>query len=413
MRAIRFYDTGFRRVREFHPLHKGEARVYSCGPSVYEAPHLGNFRTYVFEDAAKRALMAAGCRVRHVMNITDIEDKSVRAAKGSMRRMRAMTLGNESQFRRTSGNLNIIPATRYPRASGNIGFMVKMIKKLLAKKLAYCDEKGNVFMDVSRVRGYGRLSRSRFSRGLGRQVMKDDYYQREAGDFLLWKAWRKGDGDIFWKTSLGKGRPGWHIECSAMGARFLGIPFDIHEGGIDNLFSHHENEIAQTKGALGRAPARYWLHCRHLLVQGRKMSKSLGNFYTVEQVRKMGFGYGAIRAHLLSTHYRKRLNFTFSGLRKAAQDLRTCRRCLRALCACTSGKESPEADRLAKGSLESFLSHACDDFNFPAAMDDFCHYVRRVGKMARERRLGRKNAALARRTILAMDEVLGFVVKGK
>ncbi len=412
MRAIRFYDTASRKVREFHSLRKGEARIYSCGPSVYAAPHLGNFRSYVFEDAVKRVLMAKGYRVLHMMNITDIEDKSVRAAKGSMRRMKKITRRNESQFHRTSGNLNIIPANKYPRATENIRFMVRMIKKLLAKRLAYKDGGGNVFMDVSKVRGYGRFSRSRFGRGLGRKVMKDDYYQREAGDFLLWKAWRKGDGDIFWKTPLSKGRPGWHIECSAMELRFLGVPFDIHEGGVDNIFSHHENEIAQTEGATGKKPARHWLHCRHLLVKGKKMSKSLGNFYTVEEVHGMGFGYDAIRAHLLSTHYRRRLNFTFSGLRKAADDLRACRRCLSSLCACRSGKESPEADRLAKESLDSFRSHACDDFNIPAAMEVFCHYVRRVGRLAKGRRLGRKNAKLARETMLAMDAVLGFVVKG-
>jgi cysteinyl-tRNA synthetase len=198
-----------------------------------------------------------------------------------------------------------------------------------------------------------------------------------------------------------------------MGSRFLGVPFDIHAGGVDNIFSHHENEIAQTQGASGKKPARYWLHCRHLLVDGRKMSKSLGNFYTVEQVRKMGFGYDAIRAHLLTTHYRKRLDFTFSGLRKSAEDLRRCRRCLFALCACRSGKESAEADTLAKASLDSFRSHATDDFNIPAAMEVFCNYVRRLEKLITRRRLGPANARLARETILAMDKVLGFIVKGK
>ncbi len=409
---IRFYDTASRRVREFRPLRKGEARIYSCGPSVYDAPHLGNFRTYVFEDAVKRVLLSGGYRVRHIMNITDIEDKSVRAARGSMKRMRTLTRRNEAEFMRTASRLNMLQATRYPRATENIRFMERMIRRLLAKKLAYRDGRGNVFMDVSRVRGYGAFSRSSFVHGLDRRVMKDDYYQREAGDFLLWKAWRKGDGDIFWKTPLGKGRPGWHIECSAMGSRFLGVPYDIHEGGADNIFSHHENEIAQTQGATGKEPARYWLHCRHLLVEGKKMSKSLGNFYTVEEIHKMGFGYDAIRAHLLGTHYRRRMDFTFKGLRKVAEDLRRCRRCLSIICGYKSGEENPGADQLARDSLASFRGHVSDDFDFPAAMDDFCHYVRRVEKLAKSRRFGSKNAKLARKTMLAMDEVLGFIVRG-
>jgi cysteinyl-tRNA synthetase len=412
MQEIRFYDTATRRVKAFRPLRKGEVRIYSCGPSVYDASHLGNFRTYVFEDAVKRVLLSAGYRVRHVMNITDIEDKSVRAAKGRMGRMRALTRRNEAGFMRTASRLNMLPADRYPRATGNIRFMEKMIRKLLARRFAYRDEKGNVFMDVSRVRGYGDFSRSSFVHGLDRHVMKDDYYQREAGDFLLWKAWRKGDGDIFWRTSLGKGRPGWHIECSAMGLRFLGAPYDIHEGGVDNIFSHHENEIAQTRGATGKEPARYWLHCRHLLVEGRKMSKSLGNFYTVEEIHKMGFGYDAIRAHLLGTHYRKRMDFTFSGLRKVAEDLRRCRSCISTLCGYERGEENPDADDLARTTLASFHGHVCNDFDFPAAMDDSCHYVRRIEKLIKSHRFGTKNARLAWRTMLTMDEVLGFMVKG-
>ncbi len=406
---MRFYDTASRRVREFRPIRKGEARIYSCGPSTYSGAHIGNFRTYVFEDVVKRVLLSEGFRVRHVTNITDVEDKSVRAGEGSMARMLALTRKNEAAFRDTCRKLNIIPASRYPRASENVAHMVGMIKKLIRKRLAYRDAGGNIFLDVSRIPGYGRFSRSRFTHGLGRKVMKDDYYQREAGDFLLWKAWKKGDGDVCWRTPLGKGRPGWHIECSAMSARFLGVPFDIHEGGVDNIFSHHENEIAQTRGATGRNPANYWLHVRHLLFMGRKMSKSLGNQYTVAEVHAMGHGYGAIRAHLLGTHYRKRLNFTFAGLRRAERDLSSCLGCMSELRGWKPAKENPDADALAKKTLSSFRAHASDDFDIPAAIGDLCDYVCAVRKLMRGKKFGKANARTALRTIRSMNGVLGFI----
>jgi cysteinyl-tRNA synthetase len=210
---------------------------------------------------------------------------------------------------------------------------------------------------------------------------------------------------------LGKGRPGWHIECSAMSDRFLGVPFDIHEGGVDNIFSHHENEIAQTKGATGNIPARYWLHCRHLLVRGRKMSKSLGNYYSVEDVHRMGYGYDAIRALLLRTHYRRRLDFTFKRLNDIASDLRRCKRCLAALCRWGPGIENAEADAHADRALSSFMAHVSDDFDFPSAMEDFCHYVRKVERLMAKKRFGKGNAEKARRAILSMDAVLGFIGK--
>ncbi|MEM3030401.1 MAG: cysteine--tRNA ligase [Candidatus Micrarchaeia archaeon] len=406
---LKVYNTLTRRLEEFKPLRGKEVRLYTCGPSVYSPPHLGNFRTYVFEDALKRALLFKGYRVRHVMNITDVEDKAVRAARGSMARMRAITRRNTAIFMKNSRSLNMLPADRYPRATQNIPRMVRLIKRLLEKGLAYRDESGNIFFDVSRFPGYGRLSHTRFRRSLTGRVFKDDYSQREAGDWLLWKAWRPSDGDIHWRTPLGKGRPGWHIECSAMAARFLGPRFDIHMGGVDNIFAHHENEIAQSKGATGSMPARYWLHVRHLLIEGKKMSKSLGNYYTVDAVHRMGFGFDAIRMCLLAEHYRKRLNFTFRGLRGAARELRRCKSCLAALQRKRFWEENPAADKAAEAALAEFASHLDNDLDIPRAMTTFCLFVRRVQGLIRKRKFGCGNAKKVLDALRKMDSVLGFI----
>jgi len=240
-------------------------------------------------------------------------------------------------------------------------------------------------------------------------VYKDDYYQGEAGDFLLWKAWRKSDGDIFWRTGLGKGRPGWHIECSAMSARFLGLPFDIHAGGVDNIFAHHENEIAQSEGATGVLPARCWFHVRHLLMEGRKMSKSLGNIYTVDALLRMGFGSDAIRAHLLSAHYRRRLNFTFRALRATERELGRCKRLLSFLSRRKFWDEDPSADRVIHAALSEFTSHIENDLDTPRALRTFCSLVRKLERLARKKRLGPKNAARAHEALIRMNEVLGII----
>lgn len=403
------YDTLSRRKREFVPLRQGEVRMYTCGPSVYSTPHIGNFRTYVVEDVVKRVLLFNGYRVTHVMNITDVEDKMVREARGSRRRLREIAAKNERYFKECSRRLNLIPADHYPRASENIEAMVALIKRLMDRGLAYRDEAGNIFFDVSRFRRYGMLSHYRFRRGLEGRIYRDDYSQGEAGDFILWKAWRRSDGDIYWDTELGRGRPGWHIECSAMSIRYLGIPFDIHMGGIDNIFSHHENEIAQSAGATGKIPARYWMHVRHLMVNRRKMSKSLGRSYTVEELRRRGFSYRVIRAYLLSQHYRRRLNFTFPGLRRKAREVQRCQDLIRRLRRVKGAVDSEAADRAIDRALSDFTFHVNNDIDIPAALDTLCSLVRRLDRLERRGKLGPGNASRALQAIRRMDSVLGII----
>ncbi|MFH1822023.1 MAG: cysteine--tRNA ligase [Methanobacteriota archaeon] len=403
------HDTLSRRTKKFVPMRKGEVRMYTCGPSVYSTPHIGNFRTYIVEDVFKRALMSNGYKVNHTMNITDIEDKMVRAAKGSRKSMRKIVEENEKLFLKNSRKLNLIPADNYPRATQNIKQMVTLIKKLMKKGLAYKDDYGNVFFNVSRFPRYGMISHYKFKHKLDKRIYKDDYFQYEAGDFILWKAWRKSDGDIFWDTGLGRGRPGWHIECSAMSIRYLGAPFDMHMGGIDNVFSHHDNEIAQSAGATGKIPARYWVHVRHLVIYGKKMSKSLGRSYSVDELSRKGYGYDAIRAYLLSEHYRKRLNFTFQGLLKKAREINRCKGLIRNLGRVKSGKDNEVADRIIEKSLAEFYFHVNNDMHIPEAIDALCSLVRRLEALVKKRKLGAGNAKRAISAIKRMDLVLGFI----
>jgi cysteinyl-tRNA synthetase len=405
---LKIFNTLTRKKETFRPIRDRVVRLYTCGPSVYSQPHLGNFRTYVFEDVMKRVLIFEGYKVKHIMNITDVEDKAVKAAGGSMSRMRSITRKNEEIFMKNSRELNMLPADYYPRASGSIPAMVAMIKKIMRRDWAYRDDEGNVFFDVSRFRGYGRLSRSRF-KSLDRRVYKDDYFQREAGDFILWKAWRDCDGDIYWDTELGRGRPGWHIECSAMSSRYLGIPFDIHMGGVDNIFAHHENEIAQSKGATGKIPANYWLHVRHFIIEGKKMSKSLGNFYTVDDVHNMGYGYDVIRAHLLKEHYRRRLNFTFRSLQRTSAEMRRCKNCAESLRRGRFWEENSKTDELCRKTLSEFSGYLEDDFQIPEAVEMFCLFVCSVQEFIRKKKFGKRNARNALDTLMKMDSVLGFI----
>jgi cysteinyl-tRNA synthetase len=406
---LKVFNTLTRRKEVFRPIEKGVVRMYTCGPSVYSEPHLGNFRTYVFEDVVKRVLLFEGYKVKHVMNITDVEDKAVKAAAGSMRELRRVTRYNERIFMKNSQELNLLPADFYPRASENIPAMVAMTERIMKRGWAYRDGDGNIFFDVSRFRRYGNLSRSKFKNSLNRRVYKDDYYQREAGDFLLWKAWRSCDGNVYWNTRLGRGRPGWHIECSAMSERYLGIPFDIHMGGVDNMFAHHENEIAQGEGATGSMPARYWLHVRHLIIEGRKMSKSLGNFYTVGDIRRKGYSYHVIRAHLLKEHYRRRLNFTFRGLHRTAVEIRRCKRCANVLKRRKFWEENPEADELCGETLSKFTSYIEDDFRLPEAIEMFCSLVCSIQDFIRKKKFGKRNAEKTLETLMKMNSVLGFI----
>jgi len=312
---IRFHNTLGGKLEEFVPLEPGRVKLYTCGPTVYSFPHIGNWRAYVFEDLLKRYLLFRGFEVLHVMNITDVDDKTIRGAHD-----RGVSLDEYTQpfieaFEKDRNTLDIRPADRYPRATAHIPEMVALVKRLLEKGVAYRKD-GSIYFAIDKFPAYGRLSRINLEDlRPGSRGDADEYDKESVYDFALWKAPKMGEP--VWQTEIGPGRPGWHIECSAMSSKYLGRTFDIHCGGVDNIFPHHENEIAQSEAANGVKFVNYWLHCHHLVVDGQKMAKSRGNVYTLADILAKGYDPLDIRYLLISVHYRKMLNFTFEALDQA------------------------------------------------------------------------------------------------
>jgi len=311
--ALKLFNTLRKEKEEFKTIEKDSVGLYTCGPTVYNYPHIGNYRAYIFGDILKRYLSYKGYHVNHIMNITDIDDKTIRDSQAQNKSLKEFTSFYTEGFFKDRDLLNILPANSYPRATDYIEEMVRMIEKLLEKGFAYKSEDGSVYFDIKKDKEYGKLSGLDISTLLENakgRLNGDEYEKDNAQDFALWKAWDKKDGDVFWETSLGKGRPGWHIECSAMSRALLGETFDIHTGGVDNIFPHHENEIAQSECASGKTFANYFLHNEHLLVDGQKMSKSLGNFYTLEDLINKNIDPIAFRYWIYTSQYGTKTNFT-------------------------------------------------------------------------------------------------------
>jgi len=314
--ALRFYNTLSQQVEEFRPQQDHLVRMYTCGPTVYNFAHIGNFRTFVFYDLLRRWLLARGYRLDHVMNITDVEDKIIRNALEQHKSLGEYTAVYEKAFFEDCEVLRLQQPERWARATEHIKEMAAAVARLGEKGYTYSSE-GSVYFRIANFPEYGKLSHNDFS-GIraGARVDVDTYEKADARDFVLWKSPK--DGEPFWDTPIGPGRPGWHIECSVMAIQYLGDTLDIHAGGVDLIFPHHENEIAQSVSLTGKAFSRYWLHSEFLLVDGQKMSKSLGNFYTLRDVLGRGHPPETVRYLLASVPYRKQLNFTFDGLKSAA-----------------------------------------------------------------------------------------------
>jgi cysteinyl-tRNA synthetase len=312
---IRLHNTLSGKVEDFVSLEPGKVKLYTCGPTVYNFPHIGNWRAYVFEDLLKRFLLFRGFQVTHVMNITDVDDKTIRGASDKGVSLDEYTRPFIEAFGRDRDTLDILPADHYPRATAHIPEMVRLVKTLLEKGVAYRKD-GSIYFAIDKFPAYGRLSKINLEDlRPGSRGDADEYEKESVHDFALWKAPKAGEP--FWETEIGPGRPGWHIECSAMSSKYLGQTFDIHCGGIDNIFPHHENEIAQSEAANGVKFVNYWLHCHHLVVDGQKMAKSRGNVYTLADILAKGYDPRDVRTLLISVHYRKMLNFTFDALDQA------------------------------------------------------------------------------------------------
>lgn len=326
---LNLYNTLSRKKENFKPIKDKQVGLYTCGPTVYDYAHLGNLRTYIFEDLLKRTLIHNGYRVEHIMNITDVDDKTIKRAQQEKIPLKKLTNKYTKIFFEDSKKLNIQPADKYPKASEHIDGMVRLIKILLKKGIAYESKGDGIYFNISRFKNYGKLahlSQGDFYLqriGRSRHVRMDEYDRKLINDFALWKFWDKDrDGDNHWeKRGLGRGRPGWHIECSVMSKTYLGQPFDIHTGGIDLVFPHHENEIAQSEAAYNTKMVNFWLHGEHLLVDSQKMAKSRGNFITLRTLEQKGFNPLAFRYLILGTHFRQKINFTWDSLEAAQRGL--------------------------------------------------------------------------------------------
>ena len=316
---ISFFNTLSGRIEEFSSIEPGKVRMYTCGPTVYDFAHIGNFRTYVWEDLLRRYLKFRGFDVFQCMNITDVEDKIIKASIEKKIQIQEYTAPYIDAFFKDLDALNIERAEVYPRATQHIKEMLELADTLRRKGFTY-EAGDSLYYRISSFKDYGRLSKlEKRSLKFGARVDSDEYDKENVQDFVLWKG--KKEGEPAWPSPFGEGRPGWHLECSAMSMRYLGETFDIHTGGVDNIFPHHENEIAQSEACTGKKFVNYWIHASHLLVDGEKMAKSKGNFYTLRNLFDRGYKGRAIRYLLISTHYKKNLNFTFDSLKQAEQEL--------------------------------------------------------------------------------------------
>ncbi|MCL4362347.1 cysteine--tRNA ligase, partial [Candidatus Parvarchaeota archaeon] len=311
---MKIYNTLSRNVENFKPLKEGLVTIYTCGPTVYNYVHIGNLRTFIFYDLVKRAFKLNNYKVKHVMNITDVDDKTIRKSMESHVSLKEYTELYTKYFMEDLQKLNIEMDTKFTNATDNIDEMQKIIVKLLKEGYAYEAEDG-IYFNVSKFKDYGKLSGMKVNGSYSR-IKNDEYDKENASDFALWKYWDENDGKVYWEGIWVKGRPGWHIECSAMSMKYLGKTIDVHCGAVDLIFPHHENEIAQSESYSKQKFVDYWLHGEHLLVNGQKMSKSLGNFYTLRDLEKQGFNPLSFRLMVIDSNYRNKLDFTFENLKK-------------------------------------------------------------------------------------------------
>jgi cysteinyl-tRNA synthetase len=402
------FNTLGRSLAPFAPLVPGEARVYTCGPTVYNQVHIGNLRTFLFEDLLHRVLARFGYRVRQVMNLTDVDDKTIQGAHDKGVPLDEYTAPFIEAFFRDLDRLHVRRAERYPKATEHVAEMTALIEALLASGHAY-ESDGSVFFRIASDPDYGKLSGHDLEQARqGERVASDEYGKQDVRDFALWKATKPGEPA--WDSPWGPGRPGWHVECSAMSMKYLGETFDIHAGGVDNIFPHHENEIAQSESATGRPFARLWLHAEHLIVDGEKMSKSLGNQYTLGDLLEKGLPARAIRYLLLSVHYRQKLNFTWESLEAASGALRRVDEMrFRLGHAREAGEPRPAVAESAERLRRDFDAALGDDLNIAGALAALFVFVREVNAAIEAGELGEGDRGRIETALADVDEVLGVL----
>ncbi len=406
--ALRLYNTMSSQVEEFHPLRDNEVRMYACGPTVYGYGHIGNFRSFIAVDMLQRFLRQSGYKVNYVMNITDVDDKIIRNAARDGVSVEQYTAKYEKAFLEDAAIIRI-EHPRLVRATEHIPQMAEFVAKLVEKGIAYRTDDGSYYFRIAKFPRYGKLSKKDFSGMLdGARVDVDEYDKDSARDFALWKAPKPGEA--FWDTSIGQGRPGWHLECSVMSMQELGDSFDLHAGGEDLIFPHHENEIAQSESLTGKTFARSWFHVRFLLVEGEKMSKSLGNFYTLRDLVLKGHKPSSIRYLLTSVPYRNQLNFTFDGLKQAAVSVERLRNFRQRLTAGNFPEGSnPEMQSLASETIARMRAALDDDLNTAQAQGAIFEMVRSANSALDSNQIKKDDAAPLLAALEKFDEIFAVL----
>jgi cysteinyl-tRNA synthetase len=409
--ALKIFNTLSRMKEEFIPIDPGKVKMYTCGPTVYDFAHLGNFRAYIVADLIKRYLKYRGFEVKHVMNITDVDDKTIAGSQSERISLSQYTQRYKDAFFEDIKTLNIEPADIYPEATAHIKDMVELVKTLMKKEHAYTMD-SSIYFKIPSFPAYGQLSHMNLkSLKLGARVSSDEYEKEEVADFALWKGWDEKDGDVFWETEIGKGRPGWHVECSVMSMKYLGKHFDIHTGGVDLIFPHHENEIAQSQAATGEKFVNFWLHNEFLMVEGKKMAKSLGNYYTLRDILKKGYPPKTIRYLLLATHYRQQLNFTFKGLEGAKGALQRLFDFMEKLEGVKGDKDNPAIPDLLSKVKTKFEENLDDDLNISGALGEIFDFVREINTLLDEQKISQSDAKKVLIQMRELDKILGILEK--
>src|SRR5438477_5895403 len=405
---LRLYNTLSGKIEDFRPLADNEVRMYACGPTVYDYGHIGNFRTFIAVDILRRYLRQSGYKLRHVMNITDVDDKIIRNSAQAGVGVQQYTAKYEKAFLEDAAALNI-EQPQLVRATDHIPAMADFIGKLEQKGFAYRSEDGSYYFPIAKFPAYGKLSKKDFA-GMedGARVDLDEYEKDNARDFALWKAPKPGEA--FWESKIGRGRPGWHIECSVMAMKYLGETFDMHLGGEDLIFPHHENEIAQSESLTGKPFAHFWVHVRFLLVEGEKMSKSLGNFYTLRDLVLKGHKPSSIRYLLASVPYRRQLNFTFDGLKQAAVSVERLRNFQSRL----EGGQFPQGTtepmaELARDTIQRFRAGMEDDLNTAQGQAAIFDMVRKANAAIDAGQLKKDDAAVLLDVLERFDQIFAVL----
>ena len=404
---IKFYNTKTRKREEFKPIEEGKVGLYTCGPTVYDFAHIGNFRAYIFEDLLRRFLELSGYAVNHVMNITDIDDKTIRRSIEENRSLQDFTDEYVKSFHEDVATLRLLPAHEYPRATEFIPQMLEMVGQLEEKGFTYTTQDGSVFFKISEFDGYGSLAKLDPDQlRAGERVENDEYGKEEGRDFALWKGHKDSESNISWESPWGNGRPGWHLECSAMSTHYLGNHFDIHCGGVDNIFPHHENEIAQSCAATGEEFVNYWLHNEHLLVESQKMSKSEGNFYTLRQLLDKGYSPESLRYTLISTHYRQKLNFTFDKIKSSQKCVNKLRELKRRALIIDAEANGQDVEKLSTDMLIKFMEKLGDDLNISGALGELFVWVNDIFSLLDNEDVSASGAGAILTTLNTIDLIL-------